>query len=75
MRRASRGPIMLPANMPRPSGTTAAQSTGPTMTKMQAEVAEAAPISMFLSALARAIRWSTACSSRLSVITPDPAPK
>ena len=66
---------MLPTNIPMLSGITAAQSTGPKMMKMSAAVTVAAPTSMFLSALARARFWSTVNSSRLRVITPDPAPK
>ena len=45
------------------------------MMKMAADMTEVAPMSMFLSALAVTMRWSTVCSSRLRVITPDPAPK
>jgi hypothetical protein len=55
MRRASQGPIMLPASMPAPSGMTAVQSTGPKMMKVSADTTDAAPMSMFFRALAVAI--------------------
>jgi hypothetical protein len=45
------------------------------MTKANAGMTEAALISMFLSALARAMWLSTVTSSRPRVITAAPAPK
>jgi hypothetical protein len=66
---------MLPASIPALSGITARQSTGLRATKAIADMTEAAPMSMFLSAFARAMRGSTVISSRPRVMTPAPAPK
>ena len=74
-RRATRGPRLLPASMPAPSGTTAAHVTVPASTNAIAHTICEAPISMFLSALALTSCWSTSTSISVSTMIPEPPPK
>jgi 2,5-diketo-D-gluconate reductase A len=74
-RRAITGPSALPPSRPTARGTVAARSIGPAVTKTTADADVPTPRSMFLTALASGSRSSTATSSTVSSMIPDPAPK